>query len=206
MELILTGWRLGFFRRPKLTPRRAWRFWGGSSPSRRKAHWTPLLSFVMSMKPRIKGPGAPPQSGVKVGKTRRAALQNSRLSYAPPPRRLRPVAQTGWQEKTNGWHAAASPPAARGNRAEAWREQLRPQGQSMRRRSKSLAFDKPRNLFASGSNVGRNVGPACLTLAERQQFAGRSAVCWVPVRALEKNHMNNGQNEECNDCEECHRQ
>ena len=102
--------------------------------------------------------------------------------------------------------AAASPPAARGNRAEAWREQLRPQGQSMRRRSKSLAFDKPRNLFASGSNVGRNVGPACLTLAERQQFAGRSAVCWVPVRALEKNHMNNGQNEECNDCEECHRQ
>src|ERR1700722_11374521 len=58
MARILTGWRLGFFRRPKLTPRRAWRFWGGSSPSRRRAHWTPLLPFVMSMKPRIKGPGA----------------------------------------------------------------------------------------------------------------------------------------------------
>jgi bifunctional non-homologous end joining protein LigD len=38
----------------KANPTAAWRFWGGSSPSRRKAHWTPLLSFVMSMKPRIK--------------------------------------------------------------------------------------------------------------------------------------------------------
>jgi hypothetical protein len=75
MARILTGWRLGFFRRPKLTPRRAWRFWGGSSPSLRKAQWTPLLPFVMSMKPRIKGPGAPPQSGVKVGKTRRRMMR-----------------------------------------------------------------------------------------------------------------------------------
>ena len=38
----------------KANPTAAWRFRGGSSPSRRKAHWTPLLSFVMSMKPRIK--------------------------------------------------------------------------------------------------------------------------------------------------------
>jgi hypothetical protein len=33
--------------------------------------------------------------------------------------------------------------------------------------------------------VGQDVGPAFLTLARRQQFAGRTAACWVPVRGNE---------------------
>ena len=102
--------------------------------------------------------------------------------------------------------AAASPPAARGNRAEAWREQLRPQGPVDEKTFEESGFRQAQKSFRRRLKRGTQCGTACLTLAERQQFAGRSAVCWVPVRALEKNHMNNGQNEECNDCEECHRQ
>jgi hypothetical protein len=48
------GQAVGFFRKPKLIPRRDWRYWAGSSLSRRMVRWTPPLPFVTSMKPRIK--------------------------------------------------------------------------------------------------------------------------------------------------------
>jgi hypothetical protein len=123
MARILTGWRLGFFRRPKLTPRRAWRFWGGSSPSRRKAHWTPLLPFVMSMKPRIKWSWCSRAGGRRsfsetLNLQRRSAvirlrrsIRRSRhlLALSPPPR----PSTRGWSRRQR---SAATQGASGGER------------------------------------------------------------------------------------------
>jgi hypothetical protein len=40
-------------------------------------------------------------------------------------------------------------------------------------------------FVAASCNVGQDVGPAFVTLAERPQIAGRNAICWVPVRGNE---------------------